>query len=442
MKWKVIVQGDKPSVESARILTECTGLVLDDIMMALSSEEDIVCNGLAEADAQKIADDLKRDPGVQCRVLPDQEEEIQPVPLFKVLLVNYRPGYRTRLRRRLQELTHLPQEQIVQWLSRMPIALSKGIDSETAKRIKRSITESGGIVRIETDSLPQESVSRRRKSNAVFRTRKSAPDSEASFTDLLFGSQTSTHDEDVSLIPPVIDLPEQYSIGPPPTDEYETSGGRVFLQPPARFSAGFPAISLGGGFLETPPVLPDVSNNSIPDIFEFAAPEVAGADSPPVVGSASFLSGSPPDIVLLYPPSCTIFQHLLLPPVLEESSEDTFRSRDDSSAETTKNEPGSGESDENTGLKLVLCTPSSHDEDRNAEALCEVLGLSLRESWDLLKQTPVLIETCLDRKKAIRMAHELNSLGVTVSITRGNQAEVLPSVRSGEGIQAWLSKNG
>ena len=137
MKWKVIVQGDKPSVESEHVLTERTGLPLDKILVAFINKDDIVCNGLSEGEAQEIADSLRRDPGIQCRILPDHEEEAEPVPLFRVLLINYRPGYRTRLRRRLQELSRLPQEQIVQWISRMPIALSRGVNSETAKSIDR-----------------------------------------------------------------------------------------------------------------------------------------------------------------------------------------------------------------------------------------------------------------------------------------------------------------
>ncbi|MCK5117378.1 MAG: hypothetical protein KAR44_12320 [Candidatus Aegiribacteria sp.] len=459
MKWKVTVRGDKPSEKSARVLTECTGLHLDEILKALSHENEIECNGLAEGEAQKIADSLRRDPGIQCRILPDHEEEAQPVPLFRVLLINYRPGYRTRLRRRLQELTRLPQEQIVQWLSRMPIALSRGINSETAKRIKRSIIESGGIVRIEAESMQQESVSSRRRSNAVFRTpgtrgtpgtpgtpgtREVKVDSDTDSSDLLFGVQNGTTDDDVSLIPPVIDLPEEYSIGPPPTDEFETSSGRVFLQPPARFSVGLPSKSLDGGFLETPPVLPDVSNRTIPQTVEFSPPEVVLGDSPPVVGSDSIISGPPPDMVIPYPPPGSIFQHLLLPPVLEESGEDPLSSEDDSEDDEkkTENDLESGESDEDAVLRLFLCTPAPKDEGRIAEALREVLGVSLRESRALLKKTPALLETCADHKRAIKIAHELNSLGVTVSITRGDLAEGLPSVNSRSGFQAWLSKNG
>ena len=447
MKWKVTVQGDKPSVESARVLSESTGLPLDEILKAFSHEDDIVCNGLAEGEAQKIADSLRRDSGIQCRILPDHEEEVQPVPLFRVLLVNYRPGYRTRLRRRLQELTRLPQEQIVQWLSRMPIALSRGINSETAKSIKKSIIESGGIVRIEAESMQKESVSSRRRSNAVFRTSgplAEAADSGTNSSDLLFGVQTGTTDDVVSLIPPLIDLPEEYSTGPPPTDEFETSSGRVFLQPPARFTPGLPSKSLDGGFLETPPVLPDVSNRTIPQTVEFSPPEVVIGDSPPVVGSDSIISGPPPDIVIPYAPPGSIFQHLLLPPLLEKSNEDLHSSEDDSQDDVlnTEYDQESGESNEDAVLRLFLCTPAPEDEDRIAEALREVLGVSLRESKDILRKTPALLETCADHKRAIKIAHELNTLGVTVSITRGDLAEGSPAVGSGEGFQAWLLKNG
>jgi len=455
MKWKVIVQGDEPSEQSIRLLTERTGLLMDKILMAFSHEDDIVCNGLSEGEAQKIVDSFRRDPAIRCRILPDHEEKVKPVPLFRVLLVNYRPGYRTRLRRRLQKLTRLPQEQIVLWLSRMPIVLSKGIDSETARSIKKSITEAGGIVRIEAESLPQESVSPRRRSNAVFRTREVTADSDDNLSDTLFGvltDTTDTTDDDTSVIPPVSGLPEQYSVGPPPTDEFETTGGRVFLQPPARYTVGLPSKSQNGGFLETPPVLPDVSNRGIPETIEFSPPEVLSGSSPPVVGSRGGNSsvGPPPDTVILYSPPGRIFQHLLLPPVLEELREDDYFNGDDSSGGAVMNndlKSGSDESVESNGtegsvVRLFLCTPSLMDEARVAEALREVMGVSLRESWDLLRKTPALLETCVDHRRAIRIAHELDVLGVTVSLTRGNLTAGAPSVSAGEGFQAWLSKNG
>jgi len=84
MKWKVLVQGDKPSVESAQVLTERTGLPVDEILEAFSHEDSIECSGLTEGEAQKIADSLRRDPGIQCRILPDQEEEAQPAGAQRV----------------------------------------------------------------------------------------------------------------------------------------------------------------------------------------------------------------------------------------------------------------------------------------------------------------------------------------------------------------------
>ncbi len=102
----------------------------------------------------------------------------------------------------------------------------------------------------------------------------------------------------------------------------------------------------------------------------------------------------------------------------------------------------SEELNEDTGLSIFLCTPAPQDEGRIAQALREVLGVSLRESRDLVRNTPSLLETYTDHIRAIKIAHELNSLGVTVSITRGNLAEELPSVPTRTGFQAWLSKNG
>ncbi len=465
MKWKVIVQGNEPSEKSVLVLTERTGLLFDKILMAFSHEDEIVCNGLSEGEAQKFADSLRRDPGIRCRILPDHDEEVQPVPLFRVLLVNYRSGYRTRLRRRLQKLTRLPQEQIVLWLSRMPIALSKGIDSETAKSIKKSITEAGGIVRIEAESLLQESVSPRRRSNAVFRTRTHPVDSDENLSDTLFGNLTDTADDDASRIPPVSGLSEQYSIGPPPIDEFETSYGRVFLQPPEKYTMGLPSKSLDGGFLETPLILPDVSSRSIPETIEFSPPEKVSGDSPPVVGRDSITCGPAPDIVILYPPRGSMFQHLLLPPVLEESRRDLFATGDDlpddvetrDYLESEKNairdvftsvrkkdcrHTGKSNDSEDAVLGLFLCTPAPEDEDRVAKALCDVMGISFRKSWDLLRKTPTLLETYDNHKSAIRIAHELDSRGVTVSLTRGNPSAGIPSVRAGKGFHAWLSKNG
>lgn len=471
MKWKAVVKGDKPSEETVRVLTEHTGQFPHKTLLAFNREEEIVCNGLSEGEAQKIADSLRRDPGVECRILPDSEEKVQCTAFYRVLLVNYRPGYRTRLRRRLQELTHLPQEQIVFWLSRMPFALSKGIDSETAKRIKKSISEAGGIVRIETESSLQDGVSPRRRSNAVFRTRGTQTNanvtrnSDSNPGDVLVAERKDSTEDDDSRIPPVSGLPEKYSVGPPPLDEYEDSYGKVVMHPPARYAVGLPSKSLDGGFRETPPVLPDVSSRSIPECFEFSLPEIVKGNLPPLVGSKeqdSLAEGPLPDIVIPYPPLSSISQDLLLPLVIGASSDCLLPDGNDIRVEYGKDSGIEHKSDmsgdeisrwlndrseesrisEGSVLKLFLCPPAPDDEDTVAEALRDVVGVSLKESRELLRKSPALLETFVDHKKAIKLAHKLESRGVTVSLTRGRFSIGMTQPGSGEGFQAWLSKNG
>ncbi len=470
MKWKAIVQGDKPSEESVHILEKRTGLPFEKILMAFSGDGEVRCNSLSEGEAQKLSDSLRRDQGIHCRILPDNENTQQPEPLFRVLLANYRPGYRTRLRRRLQELTHLPQDQIVLWLSRMPFALSRGISSEAAKRIKRSVTEAGGIVRIETETVLQDRFSSRRKSNAVFRskgidetvslstTETAAADSDGNSEDVLSSPVVETADfgRDVPAIPAVCSLPDEYTEGIPPIDEYQSSDGRVFLQPPARFAPGLPAKSHDGGFHESPPVLPDVSNRAVPEAIEFSPPEVLADEKPPFLDTADRLSASSgpvPDTAILYPPPASISLELLLPPVLGETMNYTASGEDVPSvgfltdldlyidSELDTGVQNSSKSREDIELRLFLCTPASDNDARVAEALREVIGVSLRESWDLLCNTPALIKTFSDHKRAIRMAHELESRNVTVSLAREHITERRPSMNKHKGIQDWL-KNG
>ncbi|MCD4776849.1 MAG: hypothetical protein K8S15_12465 [Candidatus Aegiribacteria sp.] len=474
MKWKAVVKADKPSEETVRVLTERTGHLPDKTLLAFSREEEIIFKGLSEAEAQKIADSLRRDPGVKCRILPDGEENVQSTTLFRVLLVNYRPGYRTRLRRRLQELTHLPQEQIVLWLSRMPFALSKGIDSEAAKRIKKSIMEAGGIVRIETESMLPDSFSARQKSNAVFRTHGAhdirvntnvTTDSDKSPGDALITEQKDAAEEEDSQVPPVNGLPENYTVGPPPLDEFEDSYGRVVMHPPEKYAVGLPAKVLEGGFRETPPILPEINRNNIPESIVFSPPDIVGGDLPPLVGSeeqGSLADGPLPDIVIPYPPLSSISQDILLPrvmgthspylfsdgseiPIVSLKNCESVYERDNSRDETIRWQ--SDENDEShiaqgVVLKLFLCPPAPDDEHKVAEALRDIIGVSHRESWNLLRKSPALLETCVDHRRAIKLVHELESRGVTVSLTRGRFSIGMNQSGSGEGFQAWLSKNG
>jgi hypothetical protein len=389
------------------------------------------------------------------------------VPLFRVLLVNYRPGYRTRLRRRLQELTKLPQEQIILWLSRMPFALSKGVDSETAKRVRKSVTEAGGIVRIETETPIQESLTEKRRANVVFRPRTSQWEDDSS--DSLFRKERSVEPADGFEEPPVVRLPDGYHAQPPPLDEVETREGLLVMHPPARFAAGSPAVCSLGDYGFQPPVLPDLSREGLPQVLVLHPPEAPSTDPPPVVGTrehASWADEPAPEIVLFFPPRAGIDLSRLLPPVLvdeTESSTDLFGHGD-------MNGPGSGDSIDGpsaqvieeqavetmeaslkkalggslygSSVRLFLCRPAPEDEDTVAEALREVMGVSMRESWDLLRKAPTLLREYSDHTSAILTIHQLESRGVTVSLNRRGKMETSRSGAEGRDLRTWLTRNG
>ncbi|OPL17958.1 MAG: hypothetical protein AVO35_07300 [Candidatus Aegiribacteria sp. MLS_C] len=480
MKWKVEVLGDRPSEGTVQLLARRTDLPMDSVLLSFSRGETVVCAGLSEGEAQKIADGLKRDRGVTCRVLPDGEGTPEPVQLYRVLLVNYRPGYRTRLRRRLQEMTRLPQEQVIDWLSRMPFALSKGVDSETARKIRKSLTESGGIVRIETETPIQENLATRRKSNAVFRpSPRSEPKTDES--DTLFGRKEPAESHGTaSGEPPVTGLPEGFFTGPPPLDTIHTPDGVVLMHPPPRFAAGIPSVCMDTGYALEPPLLPDSDPGAIPCVLVLAPPEAQSTEPPPVVGSRAFSSWAnetAPDRVILHPPPSRLDTGMFLPPVLQRRAaapvsetplpvrEDTMPKGPSQGGETVLHpaaeaepeppvEPSREEIKARTvlsdfrvltgggPLRLFLCRPSPDDEDTVVEALRDVLGVSVRDSWDLLRKAPTLVREFEDHTSAILTVHQLESRGVTVSLSRRSTDGRSGPDGTGEGLRAWLTGNG
>lgn len=452
MNWKVEVVGDSPSEASVQVLARRTDLPLDSIFMAFSRDEKVVCGGLSESEAQELADRLKRDPGVTCRVLPDSDASPSPVQLFRVLLVNYRPGYRTRLRRRLQELTRLPQEQIIQWISRMPFVLSRGVDGETARKIKRSVTEAGGIVRIETETPFQESLSARRRSNAVFSAGRTAAAEEADASDALFRREPKADPEGVEEAPPVVGLPEDHFFEPPPLDSFETGSGTIVMRPPSRYTPGAPEAFIREDFRRVPPVLPEQDPAALPHVLEFSPPDAPPADPPPVVGSrehSEWADEPAPDVVLLHPPPARFDTAMLLPPVLDEGGDEDEDLDDEtflsnlfrSSTRNEENGPAEDDIREDGSLKLFLCRPSSGDQDRVAKALGEVMGIPPGESRKLMRSAPVLLREYSSHARAILTVHQLESRGVTVSLDRENP-EPVSAPNDSRGFRAWLASNG
>ncbi|MCD4847302.1 MAG: hypothetical protein K8R76_03835 [Candidatus Aegiribacteria sp.] len=458
MKWKVVVGGDKPSRETIRIIAELTSLLHDEILLSLGDGNLTAGNNLTENEAQKLADQLGRDPAVKCRVLPNRELELTSSPSFRVLLVDFRPGYRTRLRRRLQKLTGLSNEQIVIWLSRMPFALGSGVDGDTARQIRKRIVEAGGIIRIEPESATRDRVLPRTRSTAVFQP-------PAENHDMLISSSTETLEqseqpepEKESPVPPFVELPEGFTNEPPPLDEIDTAFGRVMRNPPLKFQSDQPSPSLKNGFFKSmPPVLKD-PRKSAPSTIVFYSPVPLFEEKPDIIGGedGSDSSKGTPSVVIPFPPVSSISEDMLLPPFISESSiENVVHSvpepppfivsmnNDPDDIQVLEEPFNRPESDPDSALKLFLYPPARRGESDVANALSEVLGLSIDRSMEMLEQSPSCLAKYWNNQKAVEVAHKLEKRGVTISIMRKKlSVQGSSSGKSRSGFRAWLTANG
>lgn len=479
MRWKVVVRGEKPSRETIRVIAELTSLLHDEILQSLGDGNLIARSDLTESEAQKLADQLGRDPDVICRVLPDREPSSTSSPSFRVLLVDFRPGYRTRLRRRLQKLTGLSNEQIVVWLSRMPFTLGSGVDGDSARQIRKRIVEAGGIVRIEPESAIRDRISIRTRSTAVFQP-------PAEHHDMLISSSVETLEqaeqpppEKESPVPPFTVIPEGFTTGPPPLDEIDTAFGRVMRNPPFKFLPGKPSPSLRNGFFKyVPPVLKD-SVEGVPPTIIFDSPASMFEEIPDIIGrkdESDPSNDNAPSVVIPFPPVSSISEDMLLPPFVSDSSiEDVVHSIHEPPPfiVSMKNDPYGiqmlvqaevaslsskstdpdhlspkkpfikPEADPNPDLKLFLYSPAQSGENDVANALFEVLGFSIDKSRKMLEQSPSCLASYWNAQKAVEIAHKLEKRGVTISMMRDNLTDKsISSGKSRSGFRAWLTANG
>jgi ribosomal protein L7/L12 len=479
MRWKVVVGSNKPSRETIRVIAELTSLLHDEILQSLGNGNLTARNNLTESEAQKLADQLGKDPDVICRVLPDMEPSSTSSPSFRVLLVDFRPGYRTRLRRRLQKLTGLSNEQIVIWLSRMPFVLGSGVDGDAARQIRKHVIEAGGIVRIEPESATRDRIPVRTRSTAVFQP-------PAAHHDILIPSSEETHEqaeqsvsEQESPVPPFAVLPEGFTTGPPPLDEIDTAFGRVMRNPPLKFLPGQPSPSLKNGFFKSmPPVLKE-SGESVPSTIIFDSPASLFEEKPDIIGRKDESDPSKdntPSVVIPFPPVSSISEDMLLPPFISDSStENVVHSvhepppfivsmekepygiqllvqAEKASLSSTSTDPDllsskkpfiRPEVDSDSSLKLFLYSPFQSGENDVANALSEVLGFSIDRSRKMLEQSPSCLAEFWNNQKAVEIAHKLEKRGVTISLMHRELIDrSTSSGKSRSGFRAWLTENG
>ena len=483
MRWKVVVGGTKPSLETVRLIAEMTSLLHDEILLLLEEGNLTTGSNLSESEAQKLADQLGRDTTLRCRVLPDKEPSSTSEPSFRVLLVDFRPGYRTRLRRRLQKLTGLSNEQIVIWLSRMPFALASGVDGDTARQIRKKIIEAGGIVRIDPEPVTRNRVQLRTRSTAVFQ--QPAEDhhlreiEEPVPSSVEITEQTEkTEPEKESPSPPITELPAGFTTDPPPLDEIDTAYGRIMRSPPLKFLPGQPSPSLRDGFFKSvPPVLKSI-DESVPQTIVFDSPASLFEVIPDVIGrkdESDPAMSNVPSIVIPFPPASSISENMLLPPFIGDSNSDNNvhsgneappfieSMKDDSlgiqvSVQSNKASlpsnstnsdlfskdrgVNSSAGDPNLPFKLFLYSPAERSEKDVANALSEVLGLSMDKSRKMLEQSPSHLGSYENDKKAVEIAHKLEERGVTISLMRKISVQSTSSGNSCSDFRAWLTLNG
>lgn len=483
MRWKVVVGGSKPSRETVRLIAEMTSLLHDEILLSLEDGNLIAGSSLSESEAQKLADHLCRDTTLKCRVLPEKDPSSTSEPSFRVLLVDFRPGYRTRLRRRLQKLTGLSNEQIVIWLSRMPFSLASGVDGDAARQIRKKITEAGGIVRIDPEPATGDRVQLRTRSTAVFQQpaedRHMRKIEEPVPSSIEAAEQTEkTEPEKESPSPPITGLPSGFSADPPPLDEIDTAYGRVMRSPPLKFLPGQPSPSLRNGFFKSVPPVLKSADESVPSAIVFDLPASLFEIIPDVIGrkdESDPSKSSIPAIVIAFPPASSISRKMLLPPLIDDSkSDDNAHIGNEapppieSWKDDTHGFQGSIQSDRASvtsdslssdqflkeqavnssaaapklPFRLFLYSPPLRSEKDVANALSEVLGLSLDKSLKMLEESPSHLGNNWTDEKAVEIAHQLEKRGVTISLVRKLSVQSTSSGNTRNGFRAWLTSNG
>ena len=342
MDWKVVARGGRPSPETLEALCRLTGLRRDEVVLALGREGVVAGTRLSEERAQSLGDSLSRDLGIACRILPDGGQA-PGEPRFRVILTGFRSGYRSRLRRKLQELTGLPPEQVTLWLSRVPFVLSRNVDSRTAESIRRSVTPAGGIVQVapeggklkdppDSGKTAVFSLGAKETPPAGSPANPTAPaamshggsqDPESHYgrlPDLEPVAAPTTDDLSIEIDPPEqVPLIPGCRIEPPPTGWTVPARGGLIGRTPPVFHTDPPSRTVDR--IGSPPGTTTVSGIEIsppPPEITFSKPVVMVLTLPPLPGRPEGPGPGPaPAAALLWPPAMGIDPARLLPPVLD-----------------------------------------------------------------------------------------------------------------------------
>lgn len=387
MDWKVVVHAESPPAEALETLGELTGLNRGELLRALRRGTLIAGSGYGRDRAASLASSLREDFGLEATALPapgqrKQKGTADSGTLFRVVLTGYRPGKRARLRDALQRLSGLPPEQVVIWLSRIPFVLRDRTDHDTARKIRRAITEAGGMI----DMRPVMDRSDERDLRAKREERADSGDvSEAA-------GRTPVEDTGPPPLPPA----------PPLSSVVEP--GRSSPPPVAHFLPPEPSEEL-----LPPPVVPDATEGTLteaPPAIRFLKPPCQFA--PPPVAGAVEVSEPPPVIDCNTPPGAA----LELPP-----------------------EPP-------TIFRLLLHRPSRCSRSSVEEALRSLLSMSNGELAEVLSDYPAWVASFRTRERADRVARSMEMRGATVSVLREGELPPVLSVDGGQSFRKWIGADG
>ncbi len=152
MDWRVIARGLSPSGAAVVHLCTRTGFPASEVRRGLASDEGLVIReGMGRGVADSLAASLSFD-GITLEVVPSTAAAAAAEG-FRVVLTGYSPGSRGRLRAALVKMSGRPEEEVIAFLSRIPFALRRNADPETAAAVRRFIEAAGGVVEIRPEAL-------------------------------------------------------------------------------------------------------------------------------------------------------------------------------------------------------------------------------------------------------------------------------------------------
>ena len=348
-----------------------TGETIDSVRNMLDSPAGIVLQtGITRERAQALSDELPHDGSVRISI---QRDDVACVPV----LMGYRPGSRGRLRTALQKLSHLPTEEVIRFLARIPIALRTDADRPTAESIKNILERAGGIVEIRSPG-DLAGISGRGKST--------------------FSTHTATAFKKTvkiqSSVTPESKLYAAAGDSPPAAADTAHSSiaeegfqpAVINFEPPAVVQVTFPPVSYGR--IDAGNDKKDVHRD--PYRIEFTVPAVA---SPAVVSR---------DLPLSKPPEAVTSMR--------------------------------------TGL-IYLHPVAVEERERVQGVLCEFFVFSKDKAERLIRSTPVALAGFSERIDALVTLSELAEQGIPVSLIPGYSSSSLPvaDTSPGASLFGWLN---